>query len=516
MPGRSEHPLLTGGTHHVLLVTIGHVIIEDLVVSNLFKNTYYITRLPNEDIDLVYKFSTGYLLGHYEVHISVENTTTSLATQCKAFELPGIIKQHQTAIECNKVMSGDTVIVKKIDDGPLRLFEVYLLICPPNQFGPTCARCRQRCRSCDPVTGECIQCDGLYYGEYCQHNCPDHCLNMTCDQRTGYCNSCVDGYKGNTCEQYTDTNTKPLYCNHSFVTCEQNIKVCMLCISTLMLEACQYRCNEICSGSTCLEIQESKSVKKCDTTDYEVLEVQQTSTNGSFNASLGYDGDMDTFSLTNSGGNQSWSMTLKNKSRIIWIFVRIAADTTDYEILEVQQTSTNGSFNASLGCDGDMDTFSLTNSGGNQSWSMTLKNKSRIIWIFVRIAAGISQINPKRIQNFSDYTDPISKALDNNIVTYYTPHETKNASWFMELDAIYLMKWFLISIRGGTFELHIAAGKTLINSTTLCVAFNFPGLQQHQAAIECINATRGDTIVVRKIGQGSLRLFELIPINTSK
>lgn len=56
--------------------------------------------------------------------------------------------------------------------------------------------------------------------------------------------------------------------------------------------------------------------------------------------------------------------------------------------MEVKQTSTNGLFHASLGCDGDMDTFSLTNSGGNQSWSMTLKNKSRIIWIFVRIAAG--------------------------------------------------------------------------------------------------------------------------------
>lgn len=59
------------------------------------------------------KFYTGYLLGLYKVHIGVENTTTSLATQYKAFELPGVIKQHQTAKECNKVMSGDTVIVKK-------------------------------------------------------------------------------------------------------------------------------------------------------------------------------------------------------------------------------------------------------------------------------------------------------------------------------------------------------------------------------------------------------------------
>lgn len=74
---------------------------------------------------------------------------------------------------------------------------------------------------------------------------------------------------------------------------------------------------------------------------------------------------------------------------------------------------------------------------------------SNAINCFFLFPIGISQINPKRIQNFSDYTDPISKALDNNIVTYYTAHETTNASWFMELVAIYLMKWFLISIRGG-------------------------------------------------------------------
>lgn len=69
--------------------------------------------------------------------------------------------------------------------------------------------------------------------------------------------------------------------------------------------------------------------------------------------------------------------------------------------------------------------------------------------VFFFFALGISQINPKRIKNFSDYPNRISKALDNNMVTYYTPQGSKNASWFMELDAIYLMKWFLISIRGG-------------------------------------------------------------------
>lgn len=61
--------------------------------------------------------------------------------------------------------------------------------------------------------------------------------------------------------------------------------------------------------------------------------------------------------------------------------------------------------------------------------------------------------------------------------------------------------------------MHIAVGKTLLNLTTLCVAFIFPGLQQHQAAIECINVPIGDTVMVKKIDQGSLRLFELIPIS---
>lgn len=65
--------------------------------------------------------------GQYELHISVGNTTTDLSTRCKAFGLPGVIKRHQTTIECDKAMSGDRFIVKKMDTGSLRLFEVYLI-----------------------------------------------------------------------------------------------------------------------------------------------------------------------------------------------------------------------------------------------------------------------------------------------------------------------------------------------------------------------------------------------------
>lgn len=59
-----------------------------------------------------------------------------------------------------------------------------------------------------------------------------------------------------------------------------------------------------------------------------------------------------------------------------------------YEIREAYQSSTNGSYVASLGCDGDMDTFSLTNYGDNESWSVVLDTIYKITWIFIRIRAG--------------------------------------------------------------------------------------------------------------------------------
>lgn len=111
-----------------------------------------------------------------------------------------ICSPNQFGSNCGRCRQLNRTVGKKLF--PYNTLTI-ITVCPPNQFGPNCAKCRKRCRSCDPIAGECIQCDGLYYGEYCQQNCPDNCLKRTSDQRTGYCNSCVDGYKGNTCEQYT-------------------------------------------------------------------------------------------------------------------------------------------------------------------------------------------------------------------------------------------------------------------------------------------------------------------------
>lgn len=61
------------------------------------------------------------------MHISVGFTATDLSTKCTAFELPGDLKRHQTSIECDRGMRGDIFIVKKMDTGLLRLFEMYLI-----------------------------------------------------------------------------------------------------------------------------------------------------------------------------------------------------------------------------------------------------------------------------------------------------------------------------------------------------------------------------------------------------
>lgn len=53
------------------------------------------------------------------------------------------------------------------------------------------------------------------------------------------------------------------------------------------------------------------------------------------------------------------------------------------------------------------------------------------------------------IWNVSDSVNTKSKALDNNLDTFYSSEERTKASWILKLDATYLMKWFLISIRGG-------------------------------------------------------------------
>lgn len=91
-----------------------------------------------------------------------------------------------------------------------RLFSNILLhsitVCPPDHFGPNCAKCRENCQSCDTITVKCTQCQKSYYGEQCLYNCPANCLNLTCDQITGFCERCKEGFHGDCCDQNITTS----------------------------------------------------------------------------------------------------------------------------------------------------------------------------------------------------------------------------------------------------------------------------------------------------------------------
>lgn len=60
---------------------------------------------------------------------------------------------------------------------------------------------------------------------------------------------------------------------------------------------------------------------------------------------------------------------------------------------------------------------------------------------------GLSQISLELIEDFSDY--PVSNVLDNNVDSYYHSELRRSALWFVRLKKVQILKWILISIRGG-------------------------------------------------------------------
>lgn len=66
------------------------------------------------------------------------------------------------------------------------------------------------------------------------------------------------------------------------------------------------------------------------------------------------------------------------------------------------------------------------------------------------------------ILDFSDINDTSSRVLDNNLDTFYNSEERSSALWFVRLDAVYIVKWILITIRGGNNILYIF--KTIKNN----------------------------------------------------
>ena len=66
----------------------------------------------------------------------------------------------------------------------IKQFLILFAVCAPNHHGPSCARWREWCQSCDSITGRCTQCPPSFYGGECQYICSQHYLDLICDQGT--------------------------------------------------------------------------------------------------------------------------------------------------------------------------------------------------------------------------------------------------------------------------------------------------------------------------------------------
>ena len=80
---------------------------------------------PSVTVNETIKIIIVVALGYYESHITMKTISTNERTLCKKFSFSDMIKQYHAAIECDRTILGDTIIVKKTDVGPLRLFEIY-------------------------------------------------------------------------------------------------------------------------------------------------------------------------------------------------------------------------------------------------------------------------------------------------------------------------------------------------------------------------------------------------------
>lgn len=87
---------------------------------------------------------------------------------------------------------------------------------------------------------------------------------------------------------------------------------------------------------------------------------------------------------------------------------------------------------------------------------------------------GIVKLSKNQVLNFTDFPATVSRVLDNNFETYYASHEMKNASWFMKLDSVHLMKWFLISVRGGNNQSNVQNQLLFLGEQTISYKVKLP------------------------------------------
>ncbi|XP_056001592.1 cysteine-rich with EGF-like domain protein 2-A [Ostrea edulis] len=197
------------------------------------------------------------------------------------------------------------------------------------------------------------------------------------------------------------------------------------------------------------------SIKIPETSTYTICaRSQQTSTNSSLSANLGCDDDMETFSLTNDGVNQFWSLELDNNYTVDWIILSVDAGTYSIYVeligsppvkcMDIRQSEDKKltQFQQLITCKYPNAAY---RKGNRISIIRTQSGRTKV---FELKPIGLSGINRSVQLNFTESSSGLSKALDNDMDTFYQSPEQVQASWFLKLDRNYVIKWILISTRG--------------------------------------------------------------------
>ncbi|XP_062609066.1 uncharacterized protein LOC134270836 [Saccostrea cucullata] len=182
-------------------------------------------------------------------------------------------------------------------------------------------------------------------------------------------------------------------------------------------------------------------------------EAQQSSTNGSHYANNACDGDMETFSLTLNGQNQTWSMTVDRVHQIFWIFLSISCGRYDIYV-QLNTSKIRTCKHIEKKCNETSETEIVTCNPSGE----VLGNKI----IIKKLDPGAMQITEVKSFDFTTLEKATVKnqsvshngkdAFDGNFDSYIVTKDntSKKARWYMTMEKTYDIRWILISLRGGT------------------------------------------------------------------
>ncbi|KAH3712247.1 hypothetical protein DPMN_071934 [Dreissena polymorpha] len=118
--------------------------------------------------------------------------------------------------------------------------------------GHYCYNCSENCLSCRNLD-ICHECNKGFYGQRCQNNCLQTCINnQLCDKQTGLC-TCPPNFTGTNCD-----SCKPgLYGKYCHNSCPTNCKICtsnsecLECKPGFHGNVCQQHCSVGCANKYC-------------------------------------------------------------------------------------------------------------------------------------------------------------------------------------------------------------------------------------------------------------------------